>query len=136
VIVHQAATDNLTELLAGRASLAAFVWVLVAVGALAAAGGLLAVWVAAPMRWRRLLPGLLICVVLAALGLWLGLESAVVKYGQVFSALQFLLSAQRDAYVAGWALWLRLAGVLFTVVLCGAVMQYPAWRRRASNPPA
>lgn len=136
VIVHQAATDNLTELLAGRASLVAFVWVLVAVGALAAAGGLLAVWVAAPLRWRRLLPGLLICVVLAALGLWLGLESAVVKYGQVFSALQFLLSAQRDAYVAGWALWLRLAGVLFTAVLCGAVMQYPAWRRRASNPPA
>lgn len=129
LIVRQAATDNLTELLADRASLAAFVWVGVALWGLALAGSALAAWAAQPARWRRLLPCLLVGAALGPWGLLNGLESAVVKYGQVFSALQFLLSAQRDAYLDGGALWARLALALVGMVLVVAVLQYPAWKR-------
>jgi glycopeptide antibiotics resistance protein len=131
LIVRLAATDNLTELLAREASVASFAGVLAAIGSLAVAGGCLAVWVARPVLWRRLLPWLLFSLVVSPLGLLYGLQSAVFKYGKVFSALQFLLSAQRDAYVQGGALWLRFAGALLAVVLVVAVLQYPAWRRFA-----
>lgn len=134
LIVRLAATDNLTELLARQASIASFALVLASVGLLAVAGGLVAAWVVQPALWRRLLPWLVISLVLSPLGLLFGLEATVVKYGKVFSALQFLLSAGRDAYLEGWALWLRFGGVLFFAVLCVAVLQYPAWRHYVSSP--
>lgn len=129
LIVQRAATDNLTELLAGQASLAAFSWVGTALCGLALAGSALAAWAAQPARWRLLLPCVLVGAALAPWGLLNGLEVAVVKYGQVFSALQFLLSAQRNAYVDGGALWVRLALALGGMVMMVAVLQYPAWRR-------
>lgn len=134
LIVHLAATDNLTELLARQASISSFAWVLASIGSLAVAGGLVAVWMVQPVLWRRLLPWVLTSLVVSPLGLLFGLESTMVKYGKVFSALQFLLSAERDAYLEGGALWLRLGGVLLMAVFGVAVVQYPAWRRFVSGP--
>lgn len=129
IIVAEAATDNLTELLADHASLASMVWVGVGFCAVAMSGSALAAWAVQPHRWRRLLPVWLIGMGLAPWGLLSGLEPAVVKYGQVFSALQFLLSARRDAYLDGADLWFRLAAVLCGSMLVLAVLQYPDWRR-------
>lgn len=127
--VAEAATDNLTELLADHAALVSMVWVGVGFCGVALAGSALAAWVVHPRCWRRLLPVGVMGVVLAPWGLLNGLEPAVVKYGQVFSAMQFLLSARRDAYVDGAELWIRLAAVLYGAMLVLALLQYPDWER-------
>jgi hypothetical protein len=64
-----------------------------------------------------------------------GTESAVVKYGRVFSALQFLLSTDRSVYVDGASLALRfvlahlaLSGLSAAGLLVAAAL--PAVRRR------
>lgn len=129
IVVSWAATDNLTELLADHASLASLTLVGVGLCGLALTGSALAAWVVQPHRWRRLLPVWLMGVVLAPWGLLSGLEPAVVKYGKVFSAIQFLLSAQRDAYVDGAELWIRLAVTLCGAMLVLAVLQYSDWSR-------
>lgn len=129
LIVVQAATDNLTELIAGHASLSAFVWLLLAVWSVGLAGSALSVWLTQPTHRGRIWPWLLAGAVLAPLSLVQGLEAAVIKYGRVFSALQFLLSSQRDAYVQGAALWLRLCLMLSLMMIVVAVLQYPHWRR-------
>ena len=109
-IVVQAATDNLTELMAGGgsvgSSLMLALWcVLVgATGALFADG----------RPGRRVTAGLRVCVAASSIALgyvilWLGLESDVQKYGASFSALQFLLSADRQSYASAWELGLRYA---------------------------
>lgn len=129
IIVREAATDNLTELLADQGSLLSLVWVGVALWGLALTASALSAWRVQPERWRSLVFCWLLGAVLSPLGLVNGLETAVIKYGQVFSALQFMLSAQRGAYVEGMALWWRLAFVLLVAMLALAALQYPAWKR-------
>jgi glycopeptide antibiotics resistance protein len=129
IIVRGAATDNLTELLADQGSLLSLVWVGTALWGLALAASALSAWRVQPDRWRSLMVCWLVGAALAPWGLLNGLESAVIKYGQVFSALQFLLSAQRAAYVEGLALWLRLAFVLLVAMFALAALQHSAWKR-------
>jgi glycopeptide antibiotics resistance protein len=129
IIVREAATDNLTELMADQGSLLSLVWVGVALWGLALAASALSAWRVQPDRWCSLMVFWLVGAALVPLGLLNGLESAVIKYGQVFSALQFLLSAQRGAYVEGLALWLRLAFVLLVAMVALAVLQHSAWKR-------
>ena len=100
-----------------------------ALWALALAASALSAWQLQPDRWRSLMVCWLLGAALSPLGLLNGLESAVIKYGQVFSELQFLLSAQRTAYAEGLALWLRLAFVLLVAMFALVVLQYPAWKR-------
>jgi VanZ family protein len=106
VVVLAANTDNLTELLAHGGRLDAFLWVWLAGFFTSLAGYGVARWAGTGRpRWVPV-------AILGAAGLtWgaltLGLESVVVKYGQVFSALQFLLSRDRSHYAAGGELVLR-----------------------------
>jgi hypothetical protein len=106
VVVLAANTDNLTALLAHGGRLDAFLWVWLAGFFTSLAGYGVAGWAGTGRpRWVP-------AAILAAAGLtWgaltLGLESVVVKYGQVFSALQFLLSRDRSHYAAGGELVLR-----------------------------
>jgi cytochrome c-type biogenesis protein CcmH/NrfG len=60
-----------------------------------------------------------------------GLEPSLFKYGQLFSAAQFLLSAGRDAYVQGPELVLRAAVALAGAVALVALLQWPGWRALA-----
>ena len=135
ILVRGAATDNLTELLADQGSLLSLVWVGVAVWGLALAASALSAWRAQPERWRGLVVCWLLGMALSPLGLLNGLEAAVIKYGQVFSALQFLPSAQRGAYAEGLALWMRLAFVLLVAMFALAALQYPAWKRFLRDKP-
>jgi hypothetical protein len=109
-------------------------------GALATAGVALAAALAAgsgpagePAPWRRTPLLLLAALALPAAPALLvaGLEPSVFKYGQFFSAAQFLLSAGRDAYAQGPELLLRAAVALSGVVLLVALMQWPGWRALA-----
>lgn len=137
VVVRGAATDNLTELLRDGGSVVASGWLalyLLVVGlAGAIAGRLLARRCTLPWGWMTF-------IVAGSLPLGYGLfsaatESMIVKYGQVFSATQFLFSPDRGHYASGIHLLVRYA--VFQIGLTALVMltQYPFWRSRADATP-
>ncbi|MFZ4623250.1 MAG: VanZ family protein [Rhodoferax sp.] len=146
LVVQWAATDNLTELMAWDASfLASFAMAtglfLNCLAASALSAALSAVGA------RRVLLGLALSALAgASVCYWLGAEQTIVKYGQVFSAFQFLLSADRAHYAQGANLMIRFGVVMLTVCSGLAVFQYLSWRwlvslnqkmgRRAATPVA
>ncbi len=108
IVVRHPTTDNLVELLRDGGSLPAL---------LALLG-----WLGVSLWQAMLLELTLVCrrrVGVAALVAWLagfavvwGLvnvatEPVIIKYGQLFSGLQFLLSPDREHYLAGRALFVR-----------------------------
>ncbi|MHB9102954.1 MAG: VanZ family protein [Sulfuricella sp.] len=121
VVIQQAATDNLTELLAGGGTPMAFLWVAAGLFMLALAGAQLACALGSGMRVGAMRGALwsLASFPLTYLALHAGFESYVIKYGQMFSAFQFLLSQDRAHYAAPLELLLRYGfahGVLlFTI---------------------
>lgn len=133
VVVAAAATDNLTELMAGGGTVWSTLCVL-SYGALVGA--------AASRALARTRGGALFARVAGAAGIVLlsggvgyllaswGSDDLIVKYGRAFSALQFLLSAERDAYVAGGALVVRFmvahaaaVGVAMVAMSCAGTLQ-------------
>ena len=109
VVIQQAATDNLTELLAGGGTPMAFLWVAAGLFMLALAGAQLAVALGSAMR-VGVIRGALWSIAsfpLTYLALHAGFESYIIKYGQAFSAFQFLLSQDRAHYAAPMELLLR-----------------------------
>jgi hypothetical protein len=134
-VVTEAATDNLTELMAGGGSAFAILMLASAMGLLTATSAILARTFVRQGRSEQVLGLLLLplLILLALGGFWLGMEHELHKYGQNFSAVQFLLSKGRDAYASGPRLALRAAIALCGVVGVGALAQWPAWRRLAAN---
>jgi VanZ family protein len=108
-VIVEAATDNIVELLDGNASpWAALLAGLVITTMFAAAARLRDVFSGVPVM-RRLLA---LIVVLLSFPLGYGLthmatEPVIVKYGKVFSGMQFILSADREHYAQGGMLVLR-----------------------------
>jgi len=140
VVVVAAGTDNLVELMRGGGGVGASLALAAGWGALATAGAALAAaWVApaagGARSWRRG-PLLLLALLAAALApalLQAGLEPALYKYEQLFSAAQFLLSAGRDRYAQGAELLLRACLALGGVGLLVALLQAPLWRALAQG---
>ena len=64
----------------------------------------------------------------SALLVWLGSEAHLVKYQQVFSALQFLLSSDRRHYLDPSLLWMRFALAYCVVALGLLLLQLPFWK--------
>lgn len=125
-VVAQAATDNLLELIAAPQPVA-FAVLCVWLYSVFLAAALLASPGTHGQRWMRLvlLPASL---PLAALCLQLGLADTIDKYGQQFSALQFLLSSDRRHYAAMPLVWARY-GVLHVLVVATLVfVQWPYLR--------
>lgn len=122
-IFTQAATDNLTELVAGDAA----PW----------ATGLIAVWfvglgataarIMNSIRTRSVLRGVTLVglsVILGFLLVNLATATAIVKYGATFSALQFLLSPDREHYADTATLLMRYSflhvGLVVGLAVCFA----------------
>ena len=129
VVVTWAATDNLTELMAGGASLGAFLWLTLYLLLTGTTGALLA-------SLRSGASAVRIGLTLVALGASLplgyllftaGTEAVIVKDQKVFSALQSLLSTDRAHYAVGPELWIRFAAAHFAVVCMTALAQFPHW---------
>lgn len=126
VVVKLAATDNLTELIAGEGSPFAFLALWLALLALFTAG-YAAVFAQGIHRLWPAPVSLLLGWGLAQLGL----ESRVVKYGETFSALQFLLSSDRAHYAGPWSLAWRfaLAWAGLFALSAGAASSVRRWAR-------
>lgn len=129
VVVSWAATDNLTELMSGGGDLVATLCLMgygVLVGA-AATPTLMAVATGEGRWWRS-------AAVWSLASLWpgwllvqAGTESVILKYGQVFSALQFLLSPGRDAYAQDNELFLRFAAAHMALLCLLAAGLFVTW---------
>ncbi|NWG74540.1 MAG: VanZ family protein [Rubrivivax sp.] len=143
IVVAWAGTDNLTELMADGGGLQSTACLLAYATLLAMTGSAgLRLVTAASMP--RTIVTVVWVVISVALGWWLlrtGTESEIVKYGQVFSALQFLLSVDRAHFVDGGQLLLRFVVAHLAVSgLTGiALLAFAAWmpfRSAAGRPPA
>jgi hypothetical protein len=127
VVIRQAATDNLTELLAGSGAPTAFLWVAAGLFMLALAGAQLASALGSGMRTGAV-RGVLWSVAsfpLTYLALHAGFEPYIIKYDQVFSAFQFLLSQDRSHYATPLELLLRYGFVHGILLLTIAASQAP-----------
>lgn len=132
-VVEQAATDNLVELMRGGGSASASAWLALAVAAAGACAGALAC-LAVDHRRRGLMLGLALAAAATATGaLVAGLEPLLIKYGKAFSALQFILSASRDAYATGTELALRYLAAFAALVGSLACLQAPWWRQATAR---
>lgn len=129
VIVTQAGTDNLTELMAGNASIGACLLLTTYLLLIGTNGSLLASLRsgASPRRVGLALGSLAISLPLGYLILAAGTEQVIVKEPQVFSALQFLLSTDREHYAIGLELWMRFAVAHLGTICLTALTQYPLW---------
>ncbi|MFH0729392.1 MAG: hypothetical protein V2B19_24020 [Pseudomonadota bacterium] len=129
VVVMYAATDNLTELMAYGggvvSSVMLFLWLLTL--------GLFGSAVSCSAAQGKIFVGriLLVLIVSCLLGyglLLLGLENRVEKYGKIFSAMQFLLSPNRESLVSEGGVFLRYSLVHITLFMVTGVIQIPFWQ--------
>ncbi|MDR1708147.1 MAG: VanZ family protein [Candidatus Accumulibacter sp.] len=129
VVVVRAATDNLTELIRGGGGLA---------GCLLLGAGVFAFFVSAAAL-AALLAGrggvgvglvalAIVSAVAATVAFWFGSERAILKYGRVFSAWQFLLSTDRQHYASAVQLWPRYAFAYTAAMMAFGLMQFPWFR--------
>jgi hypothetical protein len=130
VIFDWAATDNLTELVAGPGLLgvSGVPWLILTVMLFA---GNVAVAVRATESPTYLLVALICSVAAVPVAWWLlqlGLESQVVKYGMTFSALQFLLGPDRQHALTLTSLFVRWT-LVYAAAL--AVVAFGAWIAQA-----
>jgi VanZ family protein len=136
IIVENAATDNLVELIAGggaKGSLYIAAWILVVgIGAFPLAKLISTREPSGP--WQFLIS--VLSLPLGYILLSLGMEPSLEKFGHEFSGIQFLLSMDRAHYATGWSLWLRYGifhGGLLSAI---AIAQYPFWlsQRKSKTP--
>jgi glycopeptide antibiotics resistance protein len=125
-VVAQAATDNLTELIATPQPLA-FALLCAGLYAVFVAAALLASPAGTAQRAARW-AGVALSLPLAAVCFHFGLAGEIDKYGQQFSALQFLLSSDRQHYASLPAIWLRYAVLHGLVIAALASLQWPHFR--------
>jgi hypothetical protein len=127
IVISKAATDNLIELMAGNGSMLAAVLLCVYLSTITFEGSLLAAQT--QKRFRNLplstLLALVLSIPIACLAIYFGLEQHVEKYGKSFSALQFLLSSNRENYAQGFELVARYFVFHVTIVGLVFIVQYP-----------
>jgi len=129
VVVCNASTDNLTELMARGgdvlSSITLCAWVVIF--------ALTASLIASNIVNRRL-PYMILCVIFISsvpvgyLLLKTGTEDAVHKYGKIFSAMQFLLSQDRANLSHGLTLILRYSLAHTALIILMGICQYPFWQ--------
>lgn len=128
IVIRHASTDNLTELMADGASFTS--------------SFLIAVWIffnnfIASIITSRLaaykfhvLSGIAMVMSYLLIGYWLiskATEPFILKYGKVYSALQFILCPDRDHLIYGTELFIRYSIFYFAIILLLSIAQFPFW---------
>ncbi len=128
-VVLEAATDNIIELLPdeGRSwwvtLLALYIFLFSFIGS--ACSALLAL-----KQWHKLIWILIAGFISYPLGYFLmhwGTEQFIMKYGAVFSTLQFLFSTDRNHYALDESLKLRFYSAHTALILMVIIAQFPQW---------
>ena len=130
VVVKEAATDNLTELMLNNggwiATLLLIFWLAISGWSGTAIGAKFAGWQSIKLGLLRM--------TLIALSIPLSYQIAIaatepmiIKYGQAYSALQFLLSSDRSHYAGPDELALRYGLAYVGLIIVIAVAQFPFW---------
>ncbi len=134
VIVEQAATDNLTELMRGGGSFA---------NSLLLASGCLAVFVTGSSIGgilsgsKKRLSLLLLAFFASCIGtaaFWFGTEHLILKYGKLYSAWQFLLSTDRQHLSSGMSLVMRYT-LAYSIVVSGIGILQSSWMKPLHTAP-
>lgn len=129
VVVERAATDNLTELMTAGGGVQTSVALSLCILLLGVGGSLLAMYAGGVGLSRRATLFWVMLTVPLSYGLLaIGLEAQLMKYGQHFSALQFLLSADREHLVSGTELVMRFGLAACAGLLALAFAQWPFLR--------
>ncbi|MGD8388295.1 MAG: hypothetical protein PVG49_14220 [Desulfobacteraceae bacterium] len=129
VVVRKAATDNLVELMDGGGTVLTSLLIWLCILALALTASQIALLAT---RIRRKVLGFSLASFLcsfpgAFLCLHYATEHHIVKYGKEFSALQFLLSTDRENYAQLPELLIRYAMAHIGLVFLIAFVQVPFW---------
>jgi hypothetical protein len=129
VVVSHASTDNLVELIANNGGFGSFLFIGSALVLMLSGGtkASLAFSIRA-VRADKAVAWVLGAGISAYLALHFGLEQIIVKYGQVFSALQFLLSSSRENLAGAAELIVRYTVLYGALVAAIVMVQSPLWR--------
>ena len=130
VVVERAATDNLVELMAGGGGPLATLWLAAWLLGIGAGGAALSLLAAPDARKGTAVLLVLASVPFGWMALSMGTAADIQKYGRAFSAMQFLLSPDREGYVSGTALMLRYAVAHAAGLGALALAQAPVWAAR------
>ena len=126
--IEWAATDNLVELIRDNASFLSCS--LIASGILMTCTTGMALGSALSTNKRRIALLILVGItsVVAAGALYAGLEPVLVKYDKVFSAIQFLLSPDREHYATNTALFSRFGLLYMGISSALAILVMRQWK--------
>ncbi|KIO49374.1 VanZ family protein [Nitrosospira sp. NpAV] len=129
IVVRAASTDNLVELMAGNGSVSAFLLIGMAMAGISFGGtkAALALIPGTPGQTRTV-AWVVASGALAYLAIYFGTEQVIVKYNQVFSALQFLLSSDRSHLAGPGELAVRYIALWSALIALIVMVQYPIWR--------
>jgi hypothetical protein len=129
IVVSQASTDNLVELIANNGGFGSFLLIASAL-VLMLFGGTKAslAFSLRAVRADKAIVWVLGAGISAYFALYFGLEQIIVKYGQVFSALQFLLSSSRENLAGTAQLVFRYMALYSALVAAIIMVQGPLWR--------
>jgi hypothetical protein len=134
VVIRFAATNNVIELLPYKGRSWASLFIPMYLTLLVYCGLSLSL-----IRWfipQKLWFHALIIIVSGPIGYWLlqqGLEGFVIKYDKVFSAMQFLLSANRDSYLEPQQLFIRFCIAHYALICLIFLLQSHLWLMWLSN---
>ncbi|ARO86472.1 VanZ family protein [Nitrosospira lacus] len=128
IVVKAASTDNLVELMAGNGSVGAFLLIGLAMAGISF-GGTKTTLALIPGTTGRTMAAawVLASGALTYLAIYFGMEQVIVKYNQVFSALQFLLSSDRSHLAGPGELAVRYIALWSTLITAIVMVQYPLW---------
>jgi glycopeptide antibiotics resistance protein len=134
IVVMTASTDNLVELMAGNGSVSAFLLIGLALAGISFGGTKAALaFIPGTTGQTTAVAWVLASGALAYLAIYFGTEQVIVKYNQVFSALQFLLSSDRSHLAGPGELAVRYIALWSALLAAIVMVQYPIWRWAISD---
>lgn len=129
VIVDNAATDNLTELMRDGGTFMGSATLAIGFLAFFTTGSAVSKAIALPNERKTLLICALFATLISITCFWIGSEEIIVKYGKAFSAWQFLLSTDRQNYAIGLNLFMRFALIYCAMISVLALAQTTFWKQ-------
>jgi len=129
IVIKQASTDNLTELMAGRGSWYSILFLSGWIFTVSCVGSIVIIQIIKGNLWGIFLSilGGVLSILVGYFALHFGTENVIYKYGRFFSAMQFLFSPDRVELVDATNLIFRY--IIFHIFMVGliAITQYPFW---------